>query len=318
VNDGQDIETTRDRSASGIIDVVVVNWNSGNDLTRCLASLARNSNAGLVAQIVTVDNGSRDGSAVEPAEYPVPLLIDRAGRNLGFAAAANRGAARGDAPYILFLNPDTVVHDGALAAALGGFGPGIGLVGLRQLDASGRARRSCSRFPTPLAFWLRALGLDRLPGFADYAPFMPEPPQGQSRRVDQLMGACLLLRRDLFTALGGFDERFFLYFEDVDLALRARRGGSSSWFEAAGTVTHRGGGSSRQVPARRLCLSLASRLAYAHKHFSRLGFFSVALCTLLVEPWTRLVFAVARRGPGAAFDVMAGYALLLFPGAARP
>ena len=307
-----------DPPPAGVIDVVIVNWNSGSDLACCLESLARDSGAGLVARIIVVDNGSGDGSAVRPEDFTLPLVIDRASRNLGFAAAGNRGAAQGDASNILFLNPDTLVHDGALAAALGGFSPGIGLVGLRQLDSGGRIRRSCSRFPTPLAFWLRAFGLDRLPFWAESAPFMVDWPHDQSRRVDQLMGACLLLRRDLFTRLGGFDERFFLYYEDVDLALRACRTGAASWFEVRGTITHQGGSSSRRVPARRLCLSLASRLAYARKHFSAFGFISVVLCTVLIEPWARLGFAACRHGPAAALDVIAGYALLLRPGSARP
>jgi N-acetylglucosaminyl-diphospho-decaprenol L-rhamnosyltransferase len=313
--DGRMIDTP---SQAGMIDVVIVNWNSGGDLARCIAALAGNAGAGLLAHIIVVDNGSGDGSAQVTGDGAVPLTIDRAGRNLGFAAASNRGAAQGKAPYILFLNPDTEIHDGALAAALQDFGPDIGLVGLRLLDAAGRTQRGCSRFPTALGFWLRALGLDRLSGFAAYAPFMQDWPHEDSRRVDQLMGACLLMPRELFAALAGFDERFFLYYEDVDLALRALRHGRGSWFEARGTVTHIGGGSSRRVPARRLSLSLASRLAYARKHFGIGGFVSVVLCTLLVEPWTRLAFAALRHGPGAAGAVIAGYALLLKPGSARP
>jgi hypothetical protein len=307
---------TADSPRAGAIDVVIVNWNSGEDLARCLASLGRSENAGLVARVIVVDNGSSDGSAMVAAA--LPLVVDRVGCNLGFAAAGNRGAAQGEAPYILFLNPDTELHEGALAAALRAFGPEIGMVGLRQIDPIGRPRFSCSRFPTPLAFWMRAFGLDRLDSLAGYAPFMQDWRHDQSRPVDQLMGAFLLVPRALFRALDGFDERFFLYYEDVDLAVRAARQGRRSWFEAGATITHRGGGSSRRVPARRLSLSLASRLAYARKHFTTLGFLSVVVCTLLVEPWTRLGFAILRHGPAAAGAVIAGYAMLLRSRAARP
>jgi N-acetylglucosaminyl-diphospho-decaprenol L-rhamnosyltransferase len=316
---GLDRRMIGDRPATGIIDVVIVNWNSGSDLARCLESLTDEGSAALVARIIIVDNGSHDGSAaLAPDAGAPPLIIDHANRNLGFAVAANRGAAKGNAPFILFLNPDTRLHAGALAAALGGFGPEIGLVGLRQCDESGQIRPSCSRFPTPLAFWMRAFGLDRLSQFARYAPFLEDPPHEASRLVDQVMGACLLIPRDLFAALSGFDERFFLYYEDVDLALRAHRLGRRSWYETGGTVTHTGGGSSRQVPAHRLCLSLASRLAYARKHFTRAGFLSVAVCTLLAEPWTRLTFAALHRGTSSMRAVAAGYALLLRVGSARP
>jgi GT2 family glycosyltransferase len=304
-------------ASAGAIDAIIVNWNSGGDLARCVAALAAGDEAGLLARVIIVDNGSQDGSADDVAAAR-PLAVDRAGRNLGFGAACNRGAAQGQAPYLLFLNPDTVVQDGALAAALRAFRPEIGLVGLRQLDAAGQVKRSCSRFPTPLAFWIRALGLDRLARFAAYGPFMADWAHDESRAVDQVMGCFLLMPRSLFEALGGFDERFFLYYEDVDLALRAFRQGRRSWFETQGTILHRGGGASEQVPARRLCLSLLSRLVYARKHFSTAGFLSVALCTLLVEPWTRLAFAALRHGPAAMRDVVAGYALLLHPGSARP
>jgi GT2 family glycosyltransferase len=305
---------TEGTAAAGAIDAVIVNWNSGGDLARCVAALASGDQAGRLARVIVVDNGSQDGSA----DGIAGALIDRAGRNLGFGAACNRGAAQGQAPYLLFLNPDTAVLDGALDAALAACRPEIGLVGLRQLDAAGQVRRSCSRFPTPLAFWIRALGLDRLARFASYGPFMAEWAHDESRTVDQVMGCFLLMPRALFEALGGFDERFFLYYEDVDLALRAFRQGRASWFETKGAISHRGGGASRQVPARRLSLSLLSRLAFARKHFSTAGFLSVALCTLLVEPWTRLVFAALSHGPAAMRDVLAGYALMLHPGSARP
>lgn len=301
-----------------MIDVVIVNWQSGGDLGRCVAALAASGDARLIRRIVIVDNGSSDGSADLPPTLESRLVIDRAGRNLGFAAAANRGARQGSAETILFLNPDAEIQDGGLTTALKAFAPGIGLVGLRQLDPSGQTRPSCSRFPKPSAFWLRALGLDRLAVFAAWAPFMIDWGHGDSRCVDQLMGACLFIRRTLFERLRGFDERFFLYYEDVDLALRAWNLGAASWHEAGGTVMHRGGGSSRSVPARRLSLSLASRLAYARKHFGLADFASVVLCTLLVEPWMRLLFAGLRQGWRGAGAVIAGYAFLLRPDAARP
>jgi GT2 family glycosyltransferase len=308
-----------DRPSTGMIDVVIVNWNSGGDLARCLASLDADRASGLIARLIVVDNGSCDGSAAVPADgINAPRIIDRATCNLGFAAAANRGAAQGTAPFILFLNPDARLHRGALAVALDGFGPTIGLVGLRQCDESGQIRPSCSRFPTPLAFWMRALGLARLRGFTRFAPFLADPPDLASRQVDQLMGACLLVRRELFTVLAGFDERFFLYYEDVDFALRAWRQGRRSWYETRATITHIGGGSSRRVPAQRLGLSLVSRLAYARKHFTRAGFLSVALCTLLVEPWTRLAFAAFGRTTASMRDVATAYAMLLRRGSIRP
>ncbi|HVJ51590.1 MAG TPA: glycosyltransferase family 2 protein [Aliidongia sp.] len=300
---------------SGTLDIILVNWNSGDDLRSCVRSLARSEERALIAQVIIVDNDSIDGSAGDMHAAGLPLELDRAGNNLGFAAAANRGAARGQAPYLLFLNPDTEVSSGALGAGLRALtrpdiSDRIGIVGLQLIDQAGNTSRSCSPLPTPLAFCARAFGIDRLPGFAALSPFMRAWPHDRSRIVEQVMGACFLIPRPLFESLGGFDERFFVYYEDVDLALRARQAGWLSWYETGGQVIHRGGGSSRRIPARRLFYSLSSRLRFARKHFSRSGQLLVTLATFAVEPWSRLVLALCRSGPSGASAVIGGYALL--------
>ena len=302
---------------SGIVDVTIVNWNSGDDLRCCLESLAVETEAALIAGVTIVDNGSIDGSDA----VPVPQVlrdrtrIDRAGRNLGFGAAANRGVKQGLAPYLLFLNPDAALHPGALAAGLRAFrqpdiSSPIGIVGLRLVDRAGTTSRTCSPLPTPLAFCVRAFGIDLLPGFAAFSPFLRSWPHDRSQIVAQVMGACFLMPRALFSTLDGFDERFFLYYEDVDLARRARAAGHVSWYEIGGAAMHRGGGSSRQIPALRLAYSLSSRLTYAEKHFSLGGRLAVLAATLLIEPWTRLAIGLRRSGLPGAHAVLGGYRLL--------
>ena len=297
------------------IDVVIVNWNSGRDLYCCLDSLAAAADACLIRQVVVVDNGSSDDSLHHPP-LALPVTIDHARRNLGFARACNRGAAAGTAPFLLFLNPDTEIAPGALGAALTAFEretqeDPIGIVGVRLVDESGRIVRSCSRFPTPLAFLARAGAIDRLPSGRRLGAFMTDWPHDGSRVVDQVMGAFLMIRRSLFEPLGGFDERFPLYYEDLDLALRARRAGFVSWFEASAEVMHRGGGSSRRIPAQRLGLSLLGRWRYAKKHFGRFGRGIVLFAMLGIEPWARLLDA-ALVGSGRAWrDVIIGYGIFV-------
>jgi len=300
-------------SAVETIDVVIVNWNAAHHLAACLEALAACEDRSLIKSVIIVDNGSADGSldiALPPA---LRIAIDRPGRNLGFAAGSNRGARKGTAPYILFLNPDARPHSGALSAALAAFDRSsrIGIVGLRLIDEGGRTSRTCSRFPSATVFFARALGLDLLPAFGHLGPFMKDWAHTTSRPVDQVMGACFLMRRALFESLGGFDQRFFLYYEDVDLALRVRQSGLISWFEASGLVSHSGGGSSSRIPGRRLYYILASRLAYTRKNFGRGGHLAVLLITLLIEPWSRLLGAFLRSGTGGPAAVIAGYVLLL-------
>jgi N-acetylglucosaminyl-diphospho-decaprenol L-rhamnosyltransferase len=296
------------------IDVVIVNWNAADHLAACLASLAVDPERTCIRTVAVVDNGSTDDSLAGPFPAALPTVVDRAGSNLGFAAGANRGARPGTAPYILFLNPDTRLVPGALDAALSAFdrSADIGIVGVRLLDQAGKTSRTCSRFPTAGAFAARSLGLDRLPGCHRLKPFMEDWSHDESRMVDQVMGAFMMIPRELYQKLGGFDERFFLYYEDVDLARRAKLAGRTTWFEAGGAAYHVGGGSSSAIPGRRLCHILSSRLAYAHKNLSRSGFLLVILMTVMFEPGSRLVRELCCGSLRGAAAVTTGFGLLLW------
>lgn len=113
-----------------------------------------------------------------------------------------------------------------------------------------------------------------------------------TQQVDHVIGAFYLVRRSVFEALLGFDERFFLYLEDLDFSLRARKAGWRTVYCAETWAFHEGGGSSKQIKARRLFYALRSRLVYAFKHFPFSGAFAVLLATVFVEPWTRTAYAL--------------------------
>ena len=132
-----------------------------------------------------------------------------------------------------------------------------------------------------------------------------------SRVVDQVMGAFFLMRRRVLDELGGWDERFFVYLEDVDLAYRARLHGWLSYFFAEVRAFHRGGGVSRQVKAARLFYSLRSRILYAFKHFHPAVAILVLAGTLFLEPVTRLVYAALGNSPTTGGETMKAYWLLL-------
>lgn len=296
----------------GAIDVVIVNWNSAGHLKHCLDALAVDSERTFIRSVTVVDNLSTDGSVDIETPPTLRVRIDRAGENLGFARGCNRGARPGEAEILLFLNPDTRIRPGALEAGVTALRtrPDLGIVGLRLVDATDTSQGSCSNFPSPLAFFLRAFALDRLPWLSRFRAFMPESDCAGSRIVDQVMGACWFMPRPLFRELGGFDERFFMYYEDTDLALRSKRAGRGSWFEISGKAEHTGGGSSSAIPERRLFYFLRSRLTFARKHFSRSNYLAVLLTTLTIEPWTRLILTGWRQGFGGLRAVVAGYRLL--------
>ena len=220
------------------LDVVVVAYESAGHLPACLGALPAE------ATVVVVDNASGDRSAAVAEEHDA--LVVRNSRNRGFAAAANQGAALGQADLLLFLNPDAVIDAPdleRLAASLDG-DPRLFAVGPSLRRPDGREQRAWWPFPSPTATWLEALGLHRL-----------RPPQaGAYGAVPFVVGACLLVRRQRFEALGGFDERFWLYGEEADLCYRAWARGWHVRHVADATARHVGGASGHAI----------GRLAFEH------------------------------------------------------
>ena len=289
------------------MDCIIVNWNSGQQINQCIDSLSST----ILKRIIVVDNASTDGSEQAVDNFPGVELI-RSPENMGFGKACNLGAKRASSEYLLFLNPDAAVYHGTLERALTFLqdpaNAQVGICGVQLLDKSGHVARSCARFPSAMGFVAHAIGLDRF--YPRLGHFMAEWPHDNTRRVDHVIGAFFLVRRTLFDALGGFDERFFVYLEDLDFSFRARRAGWRSVYLADVQAFHAGGGTSNQVKARRLFYSLRSRLLYSAKHFSVAGAALVLLATLLLEPLSRSALAVARRSWPALKETWQGYAML--------
>jgi GT2 family glycosyltransferase len=131
-----------------------------------------------------------------------------------------------------------------------------------------------------------------------------------TRQVDQVIGAFFFIRRFVFESLGGFDERFYVYFEEVDLSFRAKQEGWNSVYLAEAQAFHSGGGSSSQAKAHRLFYSLRSRIIYSFKHFNAFEGWSVCMVTLAIEPITRLVRCIARGSVVEALDTLRGFFML--------
>lgn len=298
-----------------MLDIIIVNWNSGTQLQDAIISIAK-FGVKTVNKLIVVDNGSSDDSLMmveaNATDLPFPLRIIRNLANLGFGAGCNQGASQTDSEFLLFLNPDTVLFEDTLSKALtymqDSANARVGICGVQLLDMQTRISRSCSQFPSARRFIAQAMGLDRV--FPQLGHFMTEWDHRETREVDQVMGAFFLVRRAVFEALGGFDERFFVYFEEVDFSRRARNRGWRSVYLASAQVFHAGGGTSRQVKARRLFYSLRSRLLYAFKHFSWAGAMPVMFATLLVEPISRSVLALLHRSWSGLSETWAAYGML--------
>jgi GT2 family glycosyltransferase len=287
------------------LSVVVPAWNTRELLLECLASLEEACEGG--AEIVVVDDASTDGSADAVAlAFPRVVLV-RNPENRGFAAAVNAGVARATREFVLLLNADARVEEGALESMLGFLrnAPGYAACAPRLVGADGATQRSCMRLPslwTPLFFstplqrwWPHSPELERY----FYADFDHE----HDADVEQPPAAALLLHRAEYLELGGLDERLRLFFNDVDLCLRLARGGRKIRYLAGARVMHHGGASTRQLSdfAARWH---ADRLAYTRKHHGVLAGLWVKLCTSFT--WTdHVVRTLLARARGARAEPLA-------------
>jgi GT2 family glycosyltransferase len=264
------------------LSIVIVNWNTRDLLHACLASLPEAARS-ITCEIIVVDNASTDGSAgMVRTTFPHVRLIALA-ENVGFARANNLGFAQAQGRYFLLLNPDTWLPSGALddMVALMDQMPDIGILGPRLLNADGSLQPSCSHFPTLLNIALESWGISRLaPQNRRLARFkMTYWAHDDARDVDQPSGACLLVRREAWQSAGPLDERFFMYFEEVDLCWRVRRAGWRIRFTPTPQITHYGGQSSLQNLDARITQRYASLLIFFRKHYGALT--TGALCVAL-------------------------------------
>lgn len=297
------------------VDVVIVNWNSREHLRRCLESVASSSqNAFKFGRVVVVDNASTD-SSMEGLSFPgIPLTTIQNSDNRGFATACNQGANGSQSDYLLFLNPDVRLEPESLGNPIlfleEPANSKFAICSIQLLDSERRINRTCAKFPSPKSLISQMLGLDRI--FPRWVPghFLPYAEHLQSREVDQVIGAFLVVRRKVFESLSGFDTRFFVYFEDMDLSYRAFFSGWHSYYLTGSRAHHKGGGCSEQVRALRLYYSLRSRILYSFKHFGSTSAIAVLLCTLLIEPLSRLALAIVHNSLKEIEVTIQGYVML--------
>ncbi len=281
-------------TATPICDVVIVNWNSGPQLERCIRSVLASATSEVrLGTVVVVDNASTDGSTTSIVDHPTVELITN-GANLGFGRACNTGAQAGSGTHIAFLNPDTVVPASCFEALFRVWAgmPDVAIIGPRLIDESGNVSITCSRFPSLSTVFAKTFGIETLAARLGKSQPMLEFDHCRSRSVDQVIGAFLVMKREVYEELGGFDARYFMYYEEVDLCRRATEQGWKVYFCADAVATHIGGGSSRNVPALRMAYNIRSRLRYYHRFFDPVRYASAVALTMAVEPFTRAAHAL--------------------------
>lgn len=265
------------------LSIIIICWNDWNVIENCLCSIVE-SPQDISYEVIVTDNDSTDGSVERiRARFPSVHVLAN-GQNLGFARGNNAGIRLARGEYILILNPDTVVHEGSLARwlAFAERNRDAGAFGCLVNNPDGSYQESARPFPTvrraliaalylrPLAhLWSGFLG-DVYPGW-----------QGESEReVDWQSGCCVLFKGDLLRKLGGFDERFFYHYDEVDLCHRVWEAGYRIRFTPEASITHLGGQSAgrlaavrwkHQFPVSSAIETYRNAYRYYHKHYGTAG-----------------------------------------------
>lgn len=283
------------------LSMVIVSWNCRDELAACLASIAPERH-GVTLETVVVDNASRDGAAeMIRQKFPgVALIANEVNR--GFAAANNQGIAATSGRNVLLLNPDTLVHDGALETLVRTLDDdaAIGACGPQLLNANGSIQTSVRRFPT-FAALLYQYTPARMLGLGKHAYRCYKSRDFSFREaadVDSLMGAALCVPRRVLDQVHRLDERFFVYFEEVDLCRRIRDAGYRNRFVPAAVITHLGGVSAAGQSAASLFLC-RSMFRYMKKH-NRPATLALGLPALWLGMMVREIFQLVGNSAAAA------------------
>jgi GT2 family glycosyltransferase len=258
------------------VSAILVNYNAGPELRYALRSIA-DELPGSSWEAVVIDNASIDGSADLVAEFAPQASLVRNKRNVGFAAAVNQALRRTSAPFVLVMNPDCRLVGGAVAALRAELERHrtCAMVGPRILDPDGSVQGSARGDPDMLTglFGRTALLRRALPELAiskrNVVADDPRQTNGASVTVDWISGACILARREALRAVEGFDERYFLYWEDADICRRLRAEGYHVRYVPAATAIHRVGHSSRTVRTRAIRAFHESAYLYYASHVAR-------------------------------------------------
>lgn len=285
-------------SASITLSVIIVTHNHAPFIGRCLAAVVPEVER-LGGEVLLIDNRSNDDSAAIAQTYPsVQLLINQTRR--GFSANNNLGMALAKGRYILLLNPDTEVQPGALSTLLAFMDehPQVGLCGAQLLFPNGTVQPSPRRFPnlgsviarrTPLRHFLRQSSLNQ-------HHLMLDADHSQVRSVDWLLGACLLIRREVLDTVGPLDEGYFLYVEDIDWARRIHAANWQVYYvPTAKIIHHHLAVSDKKLLSRHMGFHIASMIRYARK-FMVPALPGLQICGLRTDLWHRVR---SHHGPQA-------------------
>lgn len=271
-----------------------------------------------IGKFIVVDNNSSDDSLslVTNSEWDFNVEVLKNNTNSGFARACNFGASVGSSEYILFLNPDTIVYEDALSAPLKFMASPenheYAACGIQLVDEKNIPNRCCARIPDFSNFINSGLGLDMLAPNQFKGILHREWTHQESRDVGHVIGAFYFVRRKIFEQFKGFDPRYFLYYEDLDLSTNITKAGYKVAYLSQPKAIHIGGGCSEKIKAKRLSYSYLSKVLYILKHFPFTKALPLVALVFIVEPIQRFSFYIIRLSFKEALLSLTGYLLFLW------
>jgi len=282
------------------VSIVIVSWNVADLLDACLRSVAAGpvqlvgpgqeadpGDVRLAVEVIVVDSGSADHSLEVLSRYPWVVALPQA-ENVGFTRGNNLGLRAARGRYLMLLNPDTEIIDDALPklAAYLDAHPGVGIVGPHTLNSDGSTQSTRREFPTFVTALFESTWLQRYapPGVLRRYTLSDRPDDG-TYDVGWMQGSALMARREVYEQIGGLDEGYIMYSEEMDWCHRARDAGWRRVYVGAARIVHHGGKSSDQVVARRHIYFQQSKVRYFRKFHGRLAGEALRVYLLALYAW---------------------------------
>ena len=280
------------------LSVIIVNYNVKHFLEQCLCSVQK-AITGLQAEVIVIDNHSADNSVKYlETKFPGVRFLSNPD-NLGFAKACNQGLRLATGKYVLFQNPDTLVPEDCYRSCISFMEshPDAGALGIKMLDGRGKFLKESKRsFPSPLTSLFKLFGLSRLfPRSRIFSKYhLGNLDENKNHEVDVLAGAFMMVRKDVMEKVGGFDEIFFMYGEDVDLSYRIQKAGYRNYYFAESQIIHFKGESTRKGSLNYVRLFYKAMSIFVAKHYGggKAGIFNFLIHTAI---WVRAVMTATGQ-----------------------
>ncbi len=292
------------------IDVIIVNYYSEELVKQCISALKNSDAQGFNLNVIIVSNGTKDNKLLLSFKNDYTSVIDL-GYNSGFGKACNIAAKKSSSDYLLFLNPDTLIKKDTLKLVLSmAEQNNYAVLGCKQINKLNKVQRSCSRELTPIRYLYKILKLNKLFPFFFKSYQMSDWDHLTDKEVNHVIGSFYFIENKVFKKVNGFDDKFFMYYEDLDLSKRITDLGEKIFYYSKASIFHEGGGVSNDFKVERLFYSWSSILIYSKKHFSTFNFIMMKLMIYILEPFIRLGELILKMNFSGMKQLYVSYKLL--------